>query len=80
MLELKRERVWIVDYDIPSTPPRRRIAFYRAVYKVFSEAGIDWEFSTMSVHICADEAIARTLHSLAKQFGKSHLYRGVQVD
>ena len=73
-------QVWIVDYDLPSNPTRIRVAFYRAVRKALKDLGIEhWEFSTASVVVVDDEAIARTIHIIAKQYGKSNLYRGFNV-
>ena len=74
--------LWVVDYDIPAEPKAKRMAFYRALWKLLEEAKIVTVKgrSTMSVWIIDDRSIAERIHTLAKAFGESHFYKAEQID
>jgi len=70
---------WIVDYDLPDTPVRRR--FYRAIHKRLAEMnpGEKTEWSTWSVVITDDKVFAEFVYEEAVKIGRAHLYRAEKV-
>jgi hypothetical protein len=73
--------IWVVDYDVPVKPAARRMAFYRALWKLLKLHGLERSGrSTQSVWIIDDEEIARDIHNLARSYGKSHLYNATPAD
>lgn len=72
--------MWVCDYDVPREPKAKRMAFYRALWKILKEHKIVTRSrSTMSVWILDSEEIAREIHNLACKYGKSHLYNATPV-
>jgi len=72
--------LWVVDYDVPREPKAKRMAFYRALWRILKEHKIIAKArSTMSVWILDNEEIAAEIHDLASKFGKSHLYEARPV-
>lgn len=72
----------MVDYDIPAEPKAKRMAFYRALWKLLKEAKIVTAKgrSTMSVWIVDSQSLAEQIHAIAKSYGTSHFYRAQQID
>ena len=73
-------RYWVVDYDIPVRPQARRRAFYRALQGIVRKYDVVADRSTQSVWIIDNEQIAREIHSLASEYGRSHLYTATRID
>ena len=72
--------LWVVDYDIPTEPKARRMAFYRALWALLEEHKIlRTSKSTQSVWILDSQPIATEIHELASKFGVSHLYQASEV-
>ncbi len=73
--------LWVVDYDIPTEPKAKRMAFYRALWALLEEHKIvrTTSKSTMSVWILDSQEIATQIHELAARFGVSHLYQASEV-
>lgn len=71
--------VWIVEYDIPVEPASKRRAFYRAVHKELEAKKIKWKWTGRSVIVTPKKELAQTIHELAKQYGKSHLYKATKA-
>jgi len=74
----EKEFLYIVDWDIPEHPASSRSAFYRALKKLRKERGIYGAMSTQSVLITNNRELATAVHSLASQYGRSHLYKAVE--
>lgn len=73
--------VYVVDYDIPTSNPTKRVDFYRKVHRLLRQHyGKDIEFSTMSCYFTEDEELAKKFLELAGQYGKRcNLYRAVKM-
>jgi len=68
-----------VDYDIP-TAPKIRMRFYREIKALLLGNGESWaKYSTKSVLITNDEALAKSLYFIARKYGKARLYVGHPV-
>lgn len=73
--------VYVVDYDIPTNSPSRRVMFYHALHHMFMmHLGKDVEFSTQSCYFTEDKELAEKFLEVVKKFeGKGHLYKAVKV-
>ena len=70
-------RVYIVDYDIPANPARKRVQFYRDLKKLDSSS---LDYSTLSVFCTSDKMIAHAVYLLVKAHGGcGHVYCGEEV-
>lgn len=65
---------YIVDYDIPANPSRRRRGFYRALKKLKEGMDLYGRMSTMSVLITVDREFAESVYLLAMQYGRANMY------
>jgi hypothetical protein len=78
-LNVTRETVWIVDYDLPADSNRRQ--FYRALrryreeHKMLSES----PWSTQSVVITVDREFAEFAYEMASHVGHANLYRAEPI-
>lgn len=72
----KSSPVYIIDYDIPIRPLRKRRAFYRGLAKLKKQMGLFGKMSTMSVVVTADRTLATEIYLLAKKYGRANLYLG----
>lgn len=71
-------RLYIVDYDIPQSPARERVQFYRDMEKLCGNVGKD--YSTFSVFRTEDKVVAEAVYLLVKAHGgRVHLYVGEEV-
>ena len=73
------ETVFIVDWDIPNEPAWRRVYFYKKLRKLRKSFGLEDRVSKQSVLVVQDERLARDIHALATEFGKSNIYRAEPV-
>lgn len=73
--------VYVVDYDIPTANPTKRVDFYRKVHRLLREhCGRKIKFSTQSCYFTEDEDLAKKFLELADQYSKKcHLYKAVKV-
>jgi hypothetical protein len=73
--------VYVVDYDIPTMNPTRRVDFYRKVHRLLREHyGKEVKFSTQSCYFTEDEALAKKFLELAGQYSKRcNLYKATKV-
>ncbi|HXY82120.1 MAG TPA: hypothetical protein VEH56_00255 [Candidatus Saccharimonadales bacterium] len=77
--------VYVVDYDIPTVNPTRRVDFYRKVHRLFrehygNEKAEKMEFSSQSFYFTTDEAFAKKFLELASGYSKRcNLYKAVKV-
>ncbi len=76
---MSEKNVWIVEYDIPVEPASKRRAFYRAVHRELDAKKIRWKWTGRSVIVTPNKDLAQIIHNLAKQYGKSHLYKATKV-
>jgi hypothetical protein len=74
------ERLYIVDYDIPAEPVRRRVRFYRDLDKILDKCGMLPEYSTRSVFRTPHMMLAEALFVLVLAHGGSgHVYCGEEI-
>jgi len=73
--------VYVVDYDIPTQSPTKRVDFYRKVHRLLRQHyDKDVEFSSYSCYFTDDEDLAKKFLSIVeKHDGKGHLYKAVKV-
>jgi hypothetical protein len=73
--------VYVVDYDIPTRNPTRRVDFYRKVHRLLREHyGREVKFSSQSCYFTDDEDLAKKFLELAGQYSKRcNLYKAVKV-
>ena len=77
--------VYVIDYDIPTTNPTRRVDFYRHVHRLFREhygkvKAEKMEFSSQSCYFTDDEELAEKFLELAREYGKRcSLYKAVKM-
>ena len=74
--------VYVVDYDIPTTNPTRRVDFYRKVHRLLKQHyGREVKFSSQSCYFTDDESLAKELLELAGQYSKRcNLYKAVKME
>lgn len=73
-------RVYIVDYDIPVEPPKRRIQFYRDMKKLQKTARMHPDYSTMSVFRTENRILAEAVYMLViAHGGSSYVYCGEEI-
>lgn len=74
------ERLYIVDYDIPAEPVRRRVQFYRDLKQILEKCGMPPEYSTRSVFRTPRIMLAEALFILVLAHGGSgHVYCGEEI-
>jgi len=66
---------WVVDYDLPVSPPGVRRSFYRAVRRYLQENHGIGEYSTWSVLITQDRDFAEFVYGEAVKRGRAHIYK-----
>ncbi len=73
--------VYVVDYDIPTSNPTKRVDFYRKVHRLLREHyGKEVKFSTQSCYFTEDEALAKKFLELAGHYSKRcKLYKAVKM-
>ena len=73
--------VYVVDYDIPTGNPTKRVDFYRKVHRLLRQHyGKDVNFSTYSCYFTDDEALAMEFLEVVQKFsGKGHIYKAVKM-
>lgn len=73
--------VYVVEYDIPTANPTKRVDFYRKVHRLLSEHyGKEVKFSSQSCYFTEDEALAKKFLELAGHYSKKcNLYKVVKV-
>ena len=73
--------VYVVDYDIPTANPTKRVDFYRKVHRLLREHyGKEVKFSTQSCYFTEDEALAKKFLELGGHYSKRcNLYRAVKM-
>jgi hypothetical protein len=64
------ERLYIVDYDIPVEPVRRKVQFYRDLNQVLGKCGTPPEYSTRSVFRTPHMMLAEALFMLVLAHGE----------
>lgn len=70
-------KLYIVDYDIPVSPARSRVQFYRDLEKL----GIQKQYSTLSVIHTEEEYLAKAVYLLVVAHGgNEHVYRATEID
>ncbi|MBU7012122.1 MAG: hypothetical protein HXS46_15665, partial [Theionarchaea archaeon] len=70
-------RMYIVDYDIPTEPAKNKVQSYRDLKRlsIYSE-----DYSTLSVFRTRDEYVAHAVYLLVLAHkGNAHMYRAVEV-
>jgi hypothetical protein len=74
--------LYVVDYDIPTKKPSRRVMFYEAVHHLFMmHLGKDVKFSTQSCYFAEDKELAEKFLEVVKKFeGKGHIYKAVKME
>lgn len=71
-------RLYIVDYDIPVSPARKRVSFYRDLKKL--QVFQDFDYSTMSVFRTEEEELAEAVYLLViAHGGDAHVYKAEEV-
>lgn len=71
-------RLYIVDYDIPEQPARKRIQFYRDLKQLTQKFPCD--YSTLSVLRTTEEVIAWAVYTLVVSHGgTAHFYRAEEI-
>jgi len=73
--------VYVVDYDIPTKNPTKRVDFYRKIHRMLRQHyGKDVEFSSMSCYFTEDEELAKKFMEIAIAYSKRcNLYKAVKV-
>lgn len=73
-------RWYIVDYDIPVSPARERVQFYRDMETLHREYGSGSDYSTLSVFRTQDRALAQAVYLLVvAHYGSAHVYSGEEI-
>lgn len=71
-------RVYIVDYDIPQKPAKKRVQFYRDLNRLTEYC--QYEYSTLSVVRTEDEYLAEAVYFLVLAYkGNAHLYKAEEI-
>ncbi len=71
-------RLYIVDYDIPEKPARKRVQFYRDMKTLCNSSHI--EHSTLSVFRTHDKMLAQAIYLLVVTHGGyGHVYYGEEI-
>lgn len=73
-------KVFIVDWDLPTEPAWKRVYFYKKLRKLRAKHGLEGAMSTQSVLVVKDEQLAWDVHRLAKDYGKSNIYRAEKLN
>jgi hypothetical protein len=72
-------RVYVVEYDIPAVP-KIRMRFYREIRQFLDNGEKLAKYSTQSVIITDDEALAKMIYLIASKYGKSRIYRAYPIE
>ena len=70
--------VYVVDYDIPAVP-KIRMRFYREIRELLHKGEKYARYSTQSVLITNDEALAKSVYLIAKKYGRARIYRAHEI-
>jgi hypothetical protein len=71
-------RLYIVDYDIPEQPARKRIQFYRDLKQLTQR--FPYDYSTLSVLRTTEEVMAWAVYTLAVSHGgTAHFYQAEEI-
>ncbi len=72
-------RVYIVDYDIPVEPAKKRVQFYRDL-KRLSTFSQNYDYSTLSVIRTKEKQVAEAVYFLVVAHGgNAHLYEATEI-
>jgi len=71
-------RVYVVEYDIPAVP-KIRMRFYREIRQFLDNGEKLAKYSTQSVIITEDEALAKMIYLIASKYGRSRLYKAYPI-
>ena len=73
--------VYVVEYDIPTKNPTKRVDFYRKVHRMLKQHyGKDVKFSSYTRYLTEDEAMAKKFMELTAQYSKRcNLYKAVKM-
>jgi len=70
--------VYIVDYDIPGKPAKKKVQFYRDLKKISQYQSSD--YSTLSVFRTEDKCLAEAVYFLVIAYGgNAHMYKAEEV-
>lgn len=71
-------KLYIVDYDIPVSPVKTRVMFYRDLKKLVDVQ--DFEYSTLSVFRTDKEELAKAVYLLVMVHGgNAHVYKAEEI-
>lgn len=71
-------KLYIVDYDIPVSPAKTRVMFYRDLKKLGDSQ--DFEYSTLSVFRTDKEELAEAVYLLVMAHGgNAHVYKAEEI-
>lgn len=71
---------YIVDYDIPVSPAKERVQFYRDMETLQRKYGSETDYSTLSVFRTHDRTLAQAVYLLVMaHHGSAHVYRGEEI-
>jgi hypothetical protein len=73
------DRVYIVDYDIPEQPAKKRVQFYRDLKKL-AKCFQNHDYSTLSVFRTGEEQLAEAVYFLViAHGGDAHMYEAIEI-
>lgn len=73
---MTRAIVYIVDYDIPASPARNKVQFYRDLKNICSRK----DYSTLSVVRTQERMVAEAVYLLVTAHGGSaHMYKAEEI-
>ena len=78
-------KVFVIEYHIPTINPTRRVDFYRQVHRLFREhygktKAEKMGFSSQSCYFTDDEKLAKKFLELASEYSKRcSLYKAVKM-
>jgi hypothetical protein len=74
---MERAIVYIVDYDIPESPAKNKVQFYRDLKKVSNSSA---DYSTRSVFRTPERMLAEAVYFLVKAHkGIAHIYQAHEI-
>ncbi len=72
-------RWYIVDYDIPESPAKERVQFYRDM-ELIKSCGVENGYSTLSVFRTKERVLAEAVYLLVTTHkGSAHVYVGEEI-
>ena len=74
--------VYVVEYDLPTENPSRRVYFYQKVHKMFlKHFSKPIEFSSYSCYFSEDEEVAKAFYGIAKEFcSRVAIYKAQELE